>query len=71
MPGGEVQRWAQAEGWLQVFANHATILVGEAVHIWNITRGTRMLRSLRTWCSNVASSVRTGFRATPTASQNA
>jgi F-type H+-transporting ATPase subunit epsilon len=31
MPGGEVQRWAQAEGWLQVFANHATVLVGEAV----------------------------------------
>jgi F-type H+-transporting ATPase subunit epsilon len=31
MPDGEVQRWAQAEGWLQVFANHATVLVGEAV----------------------------------------
>ena len=31
MPGGEVQRWAQAEGWLQVFANHATVLVGEAI----------------------------------------
>jgi F-type H+-transporting ATPase subunit epsilon len=31
MPGGEVQRWAQAEGWLQVFANRATVLVGEAV----------------------------------------
>lgn len=31
MPGGEVQRWAQAEGWLQVFANNATVLVGEAV----------------------------------------
>src|SRR6266508_3373610 len=31
MPGGEVRRWAQAEGWLQVFANHATVLVGEAV----------------------------------------
>src|SRR3954465_6013056 len=31
MEGGEVQRWAQAEGWLQVFANHATVLVGEAV----------------------------------------
>ena len=29
--GGEVERWAQAEGWLQVFANRATILVGEAV----------------------------------------
>jgi F-type H+-transporting ATPase subunit epsilon len=31
MPGGEVRRWAQAEGWLQVFANHATVLVGEAI----------------------------------------
>src|SRR3954451_21242933 len=31
MEGGEFQRWAQAEGWLQVFANRATILVGEAV----------------------------------------
>src|SRR3954447_14449800 len=31
MPGGDVQRWAQAKGWLQVFANRATVLVGEAV----------------------------------------
>ncbi len=31
MPGGDVQRWAQAEGWLEVFANRATVLVGEAV----------------------------------------
>jgi F-type H+-transporting ATPase subunit epsilon len=32
MPGGsEIRRWAQAEGWLQVFANHATVLVGEAI----------------------------------------
>jgi F-type H+-transporting ATPase subunit epsilon len=31
MPGGEIRRWAQAEGWLQVFANNATVLVGEAV----------------------------------------
>jgi F-type H+-transporting ATPase subunit epsilon len=31
MPDGDVQRWAQAEGWLQVFANRATVLVGEAV----------------------------------------
>jgi F-type H+-transporting ATPase subunit epsilon len=30
-PDGETQRWAQAEGWLQVFANRATVLVGEAV----------------------------------------
>jgi F-type H+-transporting ATPase subunit epsilon len=31
MPGGDVQRWAQAEGWLQVFANRATVLVTEAI----------------------------------------
>ena len=31
LPGGEVQSWAQAEGWLQVFANNATVLVGEAI----------------------------------------
>ena len=31
MPDGQVERWAQAEGWLQVFANRATVLVGEAV----------------------------------------
>jgi F-type H+-transporting ATPase subunit epsilon len=31
MPDGETRRWAQAEGWLQVFANHATVLVGEAI----------------------------------------
>jgi F-type H+-transporting ATPase subunit epsilon len=31
MPGGETSRWAQAEGWLQVFANSATVLVGEAI----------------------------------------
>jgi F-type H+-transporting ATPase subunit epsilon len=31
MPDGQVQRWAQAEGWLQVFANRATVLVGEAI----------------------------------------
>ena len=30
-PDGEDRRWAQAEGWLQVFANRATVLVGEAV----------------------------------------
>ena len=28
---GEVRRWAQAEGWLEVFANHALVLVGEAI----------------------------------------
>ena len=29
--GDEVKRWAQAEGWLQVFANRAMVLVGECV----------------------------------------
>ena len=28
---GETQRYAQAEGWLQVFANRAMVLVGECV----------------------------------------
>lgn len=27
----EVTRFAQAEGWLEVFANHALVLVGEAI----------------------------------------
>ena len=31
MPDGETRSWAQAEGWLQVFANRATVLVGEAI----------------------------------------
>jgi F-type H+-transporting ATPase subunit epsilon len=31
MPDGETQRFAQAEGWLEVFANRALLLVGEAV----------------------------------------
>jgi len=31
MPDGETRRWAQAEGWLQVFANRAMVLVGEAI----------------------------------------
>jgi F-type H+-transporting ATPase subunit epsilon len=39
MPDGEVQRWAQAEGWLQVFANRATVLVGEAVPPENLDEG--------------------------------
>src|SRR5918995_1623562 len=39
MPDGEVRRWAQAEGWLQVFANRATVLVGEAVPPENLDRG--------------------------------
>jgi F-type H+-transporting ATPase subunit epsilon len=43
MPGGEERRWAQAEGWLQVFANRATVLVGEAVPPENLD--TSELRS--------------------------
>jgi F-type H+-transporting ATPase subunit epsilon len=39
MPGGEVRRWAQAEGWLQVFANRATVLVGEAIPPENLETG--------------------------------
>jgi F-type H+-transporting ATPase subunit epsilon len=39
MPDGEVRRWAQAEGWLQVFANRATVLVGEAVPPENLDAG--------------------------------
>jgi F-type H+-transporting ATPase subunit epsilon len=27
----ETRRWAQAEGWLEVFANKATVLIGEAI----------------------------------------
>src|SRR5690242_3873967 len=39
MSDGEVQRWAQAEGWLQVFANRATVLVGEAIPPENLDEG--------------------------------
>jgi F-type H+-transporting ATPase subunit epsilon len=39
MPDGEVRRWAQAEGWLQVFANRATVLVGEAIPPENLEQG--------------------------------
>jgi F-type H+-transporting ATPase subunit epsilon len=28
---GETRRWAQAEGWLEVLENKATVLIGEAV----------------------------------------
>jgi F-type H+-transporting ATPase subunit epsilon len=28
---GETRRWAQAEGWLEVFANRAVVLIGEAI----------------------------------------
>ena len=31
LPDGDEKRWAQAEGWLQVFANRATVLIGEAI----------------------------------------
>lgn len=30
-PGGDIERYAQAEGWLQVFANNAKVLVGECI----------------------------------------
>jgi F-type H+-transporting ATPase subunit epsilon len=39
LPDGEVRRWAQAEGWLQVFANRATVLVGEAIPPENLDTG--------------------------------
>ncbi len=39
MPDGEERSWAQAEGWLQVFANRATVLVGEAVPPENLDEG--------------------------------
>src|SRR5512132_1332348 len=39
MPDGEDRRWAQAEGWLQVFANRATVLVGEAIPPENLDTG--------------------------------
>jgi F-type H+-transporting ATPase subunit epsilon len=39
MPDGDVRRWAQAEGWLEVFANRATVLVGEAVPPENLDTG--------------------------------
>ncbi len=31
LEGNEVKRFAQAEGWLEVFGNHALVLVGEAI----------------------------------------
>src|ERR671931_55839 len=39
MPDGETRRWAQAEGWLQVFDNRATVLVGEAIPPENLDTG--------------------------------
>ena len=48
MPDGEVQRWAQAEGWLQVFANRATVLVGEAIPPDNLDAGELRTAGSRT-----------------------
>jgi F-type H+-transporting ATPase subunit epsilon len=31
LSGTETRRWAQAEGWLEVFANRAVVLIGEAI----------------------------------------
>ena len=31
LSGGEVERYAQGEGWLEVFANRARVLIAEAV----------------------------------------
>ena len=36
---GDTERFAQAEGWLQVFANRATVLVGEAIPPENLDTG--------------------------------
>ena len=36
----EIKRYAQAEGWLQVFANHALVLVGEAVEPDQLDEGS-------------------------------
>ena len=36
----EVKRYAQAEGWLQVFANHALVLVGEAIEPDQLDEGS-------------------------------
>ncbi len=38
-PDGETKRWAQAEGWLQVFANRAILLVSEAIEPEQLDRG--------------------------------
>ena len=37
--GSNVQRFAQAEGWLEVFGNHALVLVGEAIAPENLDTG--------------------------------
>jgi F-type H+-transporting ATPase subunit epsilon len=36
---GEVQRYAQGEGWLQVFANRARVLISEAVPVDELDAG--------------------------------
>lgn len=36
---GETRRWAQAEGWLEVFANRAVVLIGEAIPPERLDRG--------------------------------
>ena len=36
----EIKRYAQAEGWLQVFANEALVLVGEAVEPEQLDTGS-------------------------------
>ena len=38
--GSDVTRFAQAEGWLQVFANRAMVLVGECVKPEDLDTGT-------------------------------
>ncbi len=37
---GETERYAQAEGWLEVFANRALVLVGEAIPPDRLDAGT-------------------------------
>ncbi|MGH2989312.1 MAG: ATP synthase F1 subunit epsilon [Solirubrobacterales bacterium] len=39
MTEGETRRWAQAEGWLEVFANKAVVLIGEAIPPERLDRG--------------------------------
>ena len=36
---GDVQRYAQGEGWLQVFANRARVLISEAVPVDDLDAG--------------------------------
>jgi F-type H+-transporting ATPase subunit epsilon len=41
---GEVERYAAAEGWLEVFANKALVLVGEAIPPDQLDTGTQKER---------------------------